>query len=70
LKKKLANNDTSQAVGLDIALELASFITGKSNMHYGIWDNLEINLGILVLLKMRTLKRYFLTFLKGKPSIY
>ena len=47
MKKKLANNDTSQAVGLDIALELASFITGKSNMHYGIWDNLEINLGNL-----------------------
>ena len=47
MKKKLTNNDTSQAVGLDIALELASFITGKSNMHYGIWDNLEINLGNL-----------------------
>ena len=47
MKKKLANNDTSQAVGLDIALELASFITGKSNMHYGIWDNLEVNLGNL-----------------------
>ena len=47
MKKKLNNNDTSQAVGLDIALELASFITGKSNMHYGIWDNLEINLGNL-----------------------
>ena len=47
MKKKISKNDTSQAVGLDIALELAHFITGKSNMHYGIWDNLHVNLGNL-----------------------
>ena len=47
MKKKLPINDTSQAVGLDIALELAHFITGKSNMHYGIWDDLQVNLGNL-----------------------
>ena len=47
MKKNLPINDTSQAVGLDIALELAHFITGKSNMHYGIWDDLNVNLGNL-----------------------
>ncbi len=47
LKKKLSINDTSQAIGLDIALELANFITGKSNMHYGIWDGLQVNLANL-----------------------
>ena len=47
MKKKLPINDTSQAVGLDIALELAHFITGKSNMHYGIWDDLKVNLSNL-----------------------
>ena len=47
MKKKLPINDTSQAVGLDIALELAYFVTGKSNMHYGIWDGLTVNLGNL-----------------------
>ena len=47
MKKNISINDTSQAVGLDIALELATFITGKSNMHYGIWDNLQVNLGNL-----------------------
>ena len=42
-------NQTSQAVGLDIALKLSNFITGKDNMHYGLWDGLDItldNLGI------------------------
>ena len=42
-------NQTSKAVGLDIALKLSNFITGKDNMHYGLWDGLDItldNLGI------------------------
>ena len=47
MKKKLTINDTSQAIGLDIALELANFITGKNNMHYGIWDDLQVNLANL-----------------------
>ena len=47
MKKKLPINDTSQAIGLDIALELTNFITGKSNMHYGIWDGLQVNLANL-----------------------
>ena len=59
MKKKLSKNDTSQAVGLDIALELANFITGKSNMHYGIWDNLDINLGNLGVAQEAYTKKLF-----------
>ena len=47
LKREINKNHTSQAVGLDIALALANFITGKDNLHYGIWDGLEVNLGNL-----------------------
>ena len=66
MKKKLTYNDTSQAVGLDIALELASFITGKSNMHYGIWDNLEINLGNLGIAQEAYTKKVFSYLPKNK----
>ena len=43
-KKDISINQTSQAVGLDIALELSNFVTGKDNMHYGLWDNLDTTL--------------------------
>ena len=44
VKKMKDRNQTSQAVGLDIALKLSNFITGKDNMHYGLWDGLDITL--------------------------
>lgn len=34
----------SQEIGLDIATSLAKFVTGKENLHYGYWKNLEVNL--------------------------
>ena len=46
-KQQLNKDHTSQAVGLDIALALVNFITGKDNLHYGFWDNIEVNLGNL-----------------------
>ena len=46
-KKININKRVSQSLGLDIALILSKLITGKSNLHYGIWDNLEVNLGNL-----------------------
>ncbi len=66
MKKKLSVNDTSQAIGLDIALELATFITGKSNMHYGIWDNLDVNLGNLGIAQEAYTKKLFSYLPKGK----
>ena len=47
MPKNINKSHTSQAIGLDIALTLANFITGKDNMHYGVWDGLEVNLGNL-----------------------
>ena len=32
----------TRAVGLDIGLEAIKFLTGKENLHYGIWDGLDI----------------------------
>lgn len=34
----------SQEIGLDIAMSLAKFVTGKENLHYGYWKNLEVTL--------------------------
>ena len=32
----------TRAVGLDIGLAAIKFLTGKENLHYGIWDGLDI----------------------------
>ncbi|MEM9715041.1 MAG: class I SAM-dependent methyltransferase [Pseudomonadota bacterium] len=32
----------SKAVGLDIGLSAVKFLTGSENLHYGIWDGLEV----------------------------
>ncbi len=66
MKKKIPTNDTSQAIGLDVALELAKFITGKSNMHYGIWDNLHVNLGNLGIAQEAYTKKLFSYLPKNK----
>ena len=31
-------------VGLDIALKISSFITGKEHLHYGLWEKLDVTL--------------------------
>ena len=66
MKKNSPVNDTSQAIGLDIALELANFITGKSNMHYGIWDNLELNLENLGVAQEKYTEKLFSYLPKSK----
>ena len=38
---------SSQEVGLDVGSALIRFATGKENLHYGIWDGLEVILGNL-----------------------
>ena len=48
-KKININQKVYQSLGLNIGLVLSKLITGKSNLHYGIWDNLEVNLGNLCL---------------------
>ena len=33
----------SRAIGLEIECEFAKWLTGKENMHYGLWTGLEVN---------------------------
>lgn len=38
----------TRAIGLDIAIEFTNWLTGADNLHYGLWDDLEVtaaNLG-------------------------
>ena len=41
-KKK--KKEASRLVGLDIALKISSFITGKEHLHYGLWEKLDVTL--------------------------
>ena len=41
-KKK--EKDPSRLVGLDIALKVSGFVTGREHLHYGLWDKLDVNL--------------------------
>ena len=41
-KKK--KKESSRLVGLDIALKVSGFVTGKEHLHYGLWDKLNVNL--------------------------
>jgi len=45
----MSNSKTnSRAVGLDISLEVIRWLTGHENLHYGLWDGLDVraeNLG-------------------------
>ena len=40
---KFQKNNTldTKALGLEVSLAIAKFVTGKENMHYGVWDNLD-----------------------------
>ena len=42
--KNKKSQESSRAVGLDIALRVVSFITGKEHLHYGYWKGLDVNL--------------------------
>lgn len=41
-KKK--KKEPSRLVGLDIALKVSGFVTGKEHLHYGLWDKLDVKL--------------------------
>ena len=45
------NTLDTKALGLEFSLAIAKFVTGKENMHYGVWDNLDLVLRIWVRLK-------------------
>jgi len=33
----------TRAIGLDVGLEFVRWLTGAENLHYGLWDDLEVN---------------------------
>ena len=35
------NTLDTKTLGLEVSLAIAKFVTGKENMHYGVWDNLD-----------------------------
>ena len=45
--KDKKNREDSRSVGLDIALKVISFVSGKEHLHYGYWNGLDVNLGNL-----------------------
>ena len=53
------DQNVSQSIGLDIALVLSKLITGKSNLHYGIWDGLENTMGNLCLAQEAYTRKLF-----------
>jgi MPBQ/MSBQ methyltransferase len=38
----VTNKLDSRAIGLDVGLAAVKFLTGKENLHYGIWDGLDV----------------------------
>ena len=41
-KKK--KKEPSRLLGLDIALKVSGFVTGKEHLHYGLWEKLDVTL--------------------------
>lgn len=41
---KNKKKESSRLVGLDIALKVSSFVTGKEHLHYGLWEKLDVTL--------------------------
>ena len=41
---KRKKKEASRLVGLDIALKVSSFVTGKEHLHYGLWEKLDVTL--------------------------
>ncbi|MEM9970143.1 MAG: class I SAM-dependent methyltransferase [Pseudomonadota bacterium] len=37
----------TRAIGLEVGSELSTWLTGSPNLHYGLWDGLEVNAGNL-----------------------
>ena len=64
---KMAKLDT-RTIGLDAGLAVIKYLTGKENLHYGIWDGLEPNAGNLGAAQEAYTKRLF-TFLPKRKNM-
>lgn len=39
----MSNKLDTRAIGLDVGLAFTKWLTGAENLHYGLWDGLEVN---------------------------
>ena len=64
--KNVSHQESSRAVGLDIALKVVSFVTGKEHLHYGYWNGINVNLENLGKAQEAYTKHLFKYLPKGK----
>ncbi len=41
MKSKHKQVSDTKAIGLEVSLSITKFVTGKENLHYGVWDKLD-----------------------------
>ncbi|MDG2355381.1 MAG: class I SAM-dependent methyltransferase [Paracoccaceae bacterium] len=67
-RKSKKSQENSRAVGLDIALKVVSFVTGKEHLHYGYWEGLDVNLENLGKAQEAYTQHLFKYLPKQKPN--
>ena len=67
-RKNKKSQESSRAVGLDIALRVVSFVTGKEHLHYGYWEGLDVNLENLGKAQEAYTQHLFQHLPKRKPN--
>jgi len=58
----------TRAVGLDVGLAMTRWLTGAENLHYGLWDGLEVNAGNVGAAQMAYTDKLF-TLLPDGPGL-
>ena len=59
----------SRAIGLDVGLSFINWLTGAENLHYGLWDGLEVTAGNLRAAQDAYTTKLFKLLPKGKLRI-
>ena len=59
----------TRAIGLDVGLSFAKWLTGAENLHYGLWDGLDVTAGNLRAAQDAYTTKLFKLLPKGKLRI-
>lgn len=59
----------TRAIGLDVGLSFTKWLTGAENLHYGLWDGLEVSAGNLHAAQAAYTDKLFKLLPKGKLRI-
>ncbi len=59
----------TRAIGLDVGLSFTKWLTGAENLHYGLWDGLEVTAGNLHAAQAAYTDKLFKLLPKGKLRI-